>query len=443
MTALLGKIFRSHRFGLILLLLIQWYTFTFNRHLPVQLNAFVFMGSSLLFGIVLLRIYYNKSVGLSETGLQKGRLLKRIISLGGLSLIALSFYLLNQNFTQHEILAKQSDVIPTIIELCERFTHGKKVYTPIEHFGYYLPVTYLPMQWMPFLMAEVLHFDYRWIPIVIWAIAFIILVRRSMKYNSAVYHLFTILFGTIPVLLMSMTANPLSSIMADTVEIMVAGYYILLILSFNINSPVLRGLIVGICLMSRYSLVLWLPLAVVVLWISEPKRNFYITAATILIFILGIYVLPFLSKDWGIFYRGYKHYDISAFGEWEHINEATGKPYHLYSGFGFASFIYEYYPNPDLMAKIKVIQGFHFWGSVLSTVAMIIIYFRIRKNIHYKIFLMGSFKIYLAIFMFFIQVPYTYLMLVDLFVTIAIFAEVGKYHFAGTIKEQPAKQELA
>lgn len=447
MIAVLRKIFTSHRLSLFVLLLIQLGTFIFNRYLPVKLNALLFMGSSLFFGIGLLGIYLNKEVGIAEKGQQRNIWLKSLTTLFGLSVITVIFFLLKQNFMQNPILAEQSDVIPTIIELCERFVSGDNVYKPIEKFGYFLPVTYLPMQWVPFLTAEIFHFDYRWIPISIWAIAFILLVWRSMKYNNYWYHILTIIFGTIPILLMSVTTdpvsfimsgtvaiNPLSSVMSDTVEIMVAGYYILLILSFNINSPVLRGLIVAICLMSRYSLVLWLPVAVVVLWLNEPKRNFYITTGTIVIFIVGIYVIPFLSKDWGIFYRGYKHYDISALGEWQHINGETGKPYHLYSGFGFAPFIYDYYPGQDLMAKIKALQRFHFWGSLLTTAALVLLYLRIRKSIHYKIYLMASFKIYLAIFMFFIQVPYTYLMLVDLFVSIAIFAETGKYHFAGKIK---------
>ncbi len=394
------------------------------------------MASSLFFGIALLGIYRNKEVGIAEKGQRRNIGVKSLATLFGLSAITAVFFLLKQHFSQNPILAEHSDVIPTIIELCERFLNGDAVYRPIEKFGYFLPVTYLPMQWVPFLTAEVFHFDYRWISISIWAIAFTVLVCRSMKYNSSWYHILTVLFGTIPILLMSLTSGSLSSIMTNTVEIMVAGYYILLILSFNINNPVLRGLIVAICLMSRYSLVLWLPVAFVVLWLNEPKRNFYSTAATIIVFIVGIYVIPFLSKDWGIFYRGYKHYDISALGEWQHINGETGKPYHVYSGFGFASFIYDYYPGQDLMAKIKVLQKFHFWGSLLTTAALVLLYLRIRKSIYYKIYLMASFKIYLAVFMFFIQVPYTYLMLVDLFVSIAIFAETGKYHFAGTIKRK-------
>jgi hypothetical protein len=50
-----------------------------------------------------------------------------------------------------------------------------------------------------------------------------------------------------------------------------------------------------------------------------------------------------------------------------------------------------------------------------------------RHRIHPVIFLMSSFKIYLTLFLNFIQVPYIYLMITASFVSIAIFAELGRY----------------
>lgn len=417
-------------YAYILCLSVQWFCFVFKSELPPQVNAVVFMGSSLLFGILIIKNFYNKKVEVETVGNPANKIAKIAISIVGVLTVISSFIFLNHTISLHEITVQQSDVIPSIIEICNRFVDGAFVYAPIEKFGYHLPVTYLPMQWIPFLVAKFTGLDYRWIPISIWTISFLFLIKRSFKFNTVASHFISVMFAAIPVLLMSISSHALSSIMSDTVEVMVAGYYLLLVLSFSSKSPILRGLIVGICLMSRYSLVLWLPAAMLILWLNEPKRNFYLTASTILIFILGIYILPFLSKDWGAFYRGYKYYDISAAGEWQHINPGTGKPYHLFAGFGFASFIYDFLPNWDVYSKVKLIQRLHFFGSIFTTLTLILVYLKIKNKINYKVYLMASFKIYLAIFMFLIQVPYAYLMLVDLMVSIALFAEIGKYRIS-------------
>ncbi len=60
--------------------------------------------------------------------------------------------------------------------------------------------------------------------------------------------------------------------------------------------------------------------------------------------------------------------------------------------------------------SITVLMGAWFWFN--------------RKKINYKIFMLSSFKIYLAVFLFLIQVPYEYLMCVGNFVSIAIFCEL-------------------
>jgi hypothetical protein len=54
-------------------------------------------------------------------------------------------------------------------------------------------------------------------------------------------------------------------------------------------------------------------------------------------------------------------------------------------------------------------------------------YWKNRLKIHPRVFMMVSFKIYLTLFLNFIQVPYIYLMITAAFVSIAIFAELCRY----------------
>ncbi len=65
----------------------------------------------------------------------------------------------------------------------------------------------------------------------------------------------------------------------------------------------------------------------------------YIAATTVAVITIILYVILFLSKDWSIFYKGYKYYDSSAYFEWTHLND-QGKPGQLFSGTGAAYYFY-------------------------------------------------------------------------------------------------------
>ena len=211
-----------------------------------------------------------------------------------------------------------------------------------------------------------------------------------------------------------------------TVEIMVAGYYIAFIAGLGGKNAVLKGLMIAICLMSRYSLVLWLPLWVAVEFISGNRKQLGISLLVIFLFIVGIYGIPFLSHDPGIFLRGYKYYSQAAMGEWQHLDDQQ-HPYHLYGGHGFAWLFYSKLSQYSLPDRLKSLQKVHFLLSFGSVVVMGIWYWFNRKKVNYKLFLLGSFKIYLSIFLAFIQVPYAYLMITGSFVSIAILAELMRY----------------
>ena len=388
-------------------------------------NAFGFFLSGLAFAAVFFLKYYNKTVQRQEATMASVKNLL-LPSVSVILLVLISFQN-KQTLNSIPIDVKTSDVIPTVIELCTRFNDGSFVYEPIEKFGYHLPVTYLPMQWMPFLLAEQGEFDYRWIAIGIWLIAALILMWHSFRSQQIAVRIVG------PLLLLAayyFISFQQKEIVANVIELMVAGYYMLLMYSLGGKNAALRGLMIGICLMSRYSLLLWLPLAAVVVFMNESRRQFWISAGTCLLFVLIIYIIPFLSKDWNAFYRGYKYYDLSALGEWQHLNPSTGKPYHLYAGHGIAYFFYEHFPQLSLPDKIKRLQKAHLLMSLGTTTLLTVFYFLVRRRIDYRMYLLFSFKIYLAVFLFLIQVPYLYLMIVSFFVSIAIFIMQGKYRLS-------------
>ncbi len=278
------------------------------------------------------------------------------------------------------------------------------------------------MQWLPYVPAERLHFDYRWVAVGIFYLASVLLLWRCGRRSP----IRSLTAALLLICLGSMLLKHNTGVLNMTVELMVAGYYILLIMSISGRNPWLRGSAIALCLMSRYSLVLWLPLWAAVEWLALDRKNFYRSALTAAVLISGIYVIPFLSHDWGAFMRGYHYYTEAALGEWSRL-EANGVPYHLNQGVGFARLFYLklwHYTVPD---RLHSLQKAHLAICVGSTLLMGGAYYLLRKRLHPRIFLLASFKIYLSLFLAFIQVPYIYLMITAVAVSIAIFAELGRW----------------
>lgn len=417
---------RSSIFNICFLILIavENYTlFFYSINLGQQgLNAFVYFLCGLLPGILLIRRFINKKAHLN---LLPKPIPGRWIPLVIMTILILAWFAIQdqQLFQQIPINADQSDVIPTIEILVERLLNKHWVYQPIEDFDYFLPVTYLPVQWMVFVPAGYFGFDYRWIAFGIWVIGMFCIIIRGFRLQNPLFQLL------LPLLLLGVYGLILTKrddILYNTVETMVAGYYLILIVALNQKRAIWLGMAFAICLLSRYSLIIWLPLWAFVMFVSRNRSAMWITIGTTVLLVLLIYVLPFLSKDWNAFMAGYRYYSKAAIGEWTALNLNIMKPFHLNTGTGIAFWFAEQYKD-DLAKGLEILQRTHLIACLLTVTGLGIWYWRNKRKIDYRIFLLASFKIYLTVFLFFIQVPYTYLMVVGNFVSIALWAEQLRY----------------
>ena len=398
--------------------------------LPQAANATGLFTVSLITGLLVIGGFFKKHVTKEPVD---APLIKwpRPAYLGiWIAALAVIGVLLNRLWSNVPISIQFSDIIPLIETFVKRLFTDEYTYKPVTTWGYTLYPNYLPMHWMPYSIAEYYGFDYRWIGFAVnWLAGAWIICRSAAPGNRNAKLAWFIPFLLVLNWFMIFRNN--DGILAFTIEIMVAGYYMLLIGGLGSRNAVITGLTIATCLMSRYILVLWLPLWVVAEWISGDRRKLIISMAVIFVFVLIIYIVPFLSHDWGIFKRGYDYYTESAVGEWNHLNERQ-QPAHLYDGAGFAWLFYEMPGN--LIDRIKLLQRTHMLACLGSVFIMGIWYWFNRHRIHLKIFLLGSFKIYLAVFLSLIQVPYTYLMITGTFVSIAIFAEILRYRTVAAVQ---------
>ncbi len=390
--------------------------------LPQGINEVCYTLCSLLIGAAVLLRYWNaEPTYRSYAGKPVPALLRVAPLLLLIPCLACTAPLFAAAFRETPI-GEASDIIPTIVLAVRRLLGGETVYKTIDEWGYRLPLTYLPMQWLPYTPAEVLRFDYRWIAVGIYYLATAVIAFRC----SRVAPFRGIVAALLSQYLVWMVLKHDAGIASVTVELMVAGYYMLLVAGLSGSSPLLRGAAIALCLLSRYSLVLWLPLWAAVEWLAVDKKGFYRSAIAIAVLVLGIYIIPFLSQDWGAFLRGYRYYTEAALGEWSRL-EGNGVPYQLNRGVGFARLFYLKLWHYSVADRLRSLQKVHFALCLGSTLFMGAGYFLLRRRPHPRIFLLASFKIYLSLFLAFIQVPYTYLMITAVSVSIAIFAELARW----------------
>jgi len=335
--------------------------------------------------------------------------------------ILLSALLLNKIMKVMPIDIKYSDIIPQVSVLVNRLLYGEFPYKVISDWGYDLFPTYLPLQWLPFTFAEALNVDYRWISFAIFfssIIAFAVFALRKKITTERYAILLLVAFATFISL-----AKGEPTILGATIETMIAGFYLLLSLSIFSKSNVWRALGILVCLLSRYSLVLWLPLYILILFFVESKRNAIIISSICAIGVLVIYVLPFLSVDGDIFFNAYSYHSKAALGEWsgQSWQQPGEKPVQLFRGVGFASVFYDTIDG-DLTTRLGILQKAHLIITLLVVAVLGFIFYKFKNKLNYQTYLLASLKIYLVVFYNFIQIPYTYLFVTVIVVSLPILA---------------------
>ena len=335
----------------------------------------------------------------------------------------ISFLIFHNIILDYPINPQVSDVIPTVQIMSERFIMGDFPYSFITDFGYSLPPTYLTFQWLPFIVSAYFHFDPRFIIIALLFIAFALYSYSVMKSKSNL--LAKIFLTALPFLILIAFMLDMPSVFGQTIELLPTSYYIFMVLTFFSTSLIFRAGGVLLPLLSRYSFIFWLPFYFLLQFFRDEKWKSILTGVYVLIFVGLLYIIPFLLKQPDIFKKGYNYYTEAALGEWQLKNwqAENDKPFHLFKGIGFASYFYDY-ATGSLSEKLTKLKNTHLIGSILVAILMGLLYFRFKNKIPDRLYLLLSLKIYLTYFYAFIQVPYVYLQLVPLFISVLIIAAI-------------------
>ena len=309
-----------------------------------------------------------------------------------------------------------ADIIPALQAYARRWLTGAEVYAPMTwELGYFELPAYLPATWFPFILAEWLGFDYRFVA---WGIFLLgVLLYEYLLWRLRQPWFQTLLLAGLPFVVFYALVTTQWGYVGITVEYMMLGYYSLLVVGILLRFWPLQALALLLCVLSRYSLVIWAPLYLGLMFFYDSKKNALLIAGTVLLGIIGFYIVPYLSHNWGLFMEVQRSYTDAAVYEWKHLGD-DGLPIHPFNGLGFASFFYTYAPG-SLYEKIGLLKTVHV-GLLLTVVALAAVVFvrQQTRRIDYRVYVVAILKLYLATFYAFLQVPYAYLATLGLFMSV-------------------------
>lgn len=331
-------------------------------------------------------------------------------------------------FAQMPLDVANSDITPQIRVLVQRFLRGEMPYRPITDWGYELFSPYMPMQWLPFALPEIAGFDYRWMAYAVFAGAAAWFAVYLSRLQLPL--MLQISLALVPaVFLWVLTDSKNFTILGRTVEILIAGYYLVLALSLMSKSDAVRVLGLLLCLLSKYAILFWLPLYALSLLLYDNKRSALRIGILLAGGLLFLYVLPFLTRDPAIFLKGYAYHKQVSFNLWHpmHWQPADAKPFLLFEGMGFAGWFYDTLSG-DVAAKQAMLTLVQLAGSIaIVAVSGLWYHFRLREKLGYRLFLLLSLKLYLTWFYAFIALPYEYYYIVPLMISLVVIAEVWSW----------------
>ncbi|MFT4567569.1 MAG: hypothetical protein ACI9FN_002536, partial [Saprospiraceae bacterium] len=166
---------------------------------------------------------------------------------------------------------RSADMLPVISIMVDRYYSSSEVYAIIPEIWNGMQPIYLPGLWMPYIMASLAGIDIRWVNIIFLLLGSLLLLRPWKKAIWQVYSL-----GSMVTILLALWMTWMyldQGMIALTEEGIVIGYYSLLCVALISGRPVLIGIMIGLCMMSRYMLAPWAAMFVIAIWLWQGKSQ--------------------------------------------------------------------------------------------------------------------------------------------------------------------------
>jgi len=303
-----------------------------------------------------------------------------------------------------------ADMLPVIKVMNERFLSGhfSQVYQPIPEIWGGSQPGYYPAMWMPYCVGVLTHIDLRWINSFALFSSFVI----CLVIASRVKNLWASAFFIISFLLLVtwLYEEPVHNYIRLTEEGVVVLYYMFLMLAIISKKPVLIGIALGLCLLSRFSIIGWIPAISIYLLLQKKFKELLLIGGSCVLTVLALFIIPF---GWSTVLHVIQRstvYMTTAPNVW------TVNPEYFTNFLGFARY---YMPGHlHLLHDTLIASSFG-----LPILFVLFVYF-LRKKFPANNVLLATGKLSLVVFYSFIYVPYLYLFYTSSMVSLLIAAFV-------------------
>ncbi len=233
-----------------------------------------------------------------------------------LSLFALCIPAIRSLFSQYLIpdVIKYSDVLPLIIKQYDLFALGETPYQAIAFPFHTAYPAYMPFHWLPIGISRFFGKDPRWAGLfllVLVCLLFVFYIANKHK-NS----LFTPLLILLPTIIVYVFIIKAGSDIAITFETVIAAYYFLLAIALMQKNFVMVIIGIILCLLSRYTLVFWLPLFFLLLLFNKGFLKTALSLGVIVVAVFLVFVYPFLLKNPSLLVDSLAYHNNAAIADW-------------------------------------------------------------------------------------------------------------------------------
>ena len=302
---------------------------------------------------------------------------------------------------------ENADMLPIIKVMGQRFLQGEwnAVYSPINEIWNGVQPIYPPALWMSFLPAQLFSFDLRWITVsgLYLSLAISIFLLPFTKSSRI---LIITSFLSMIVLLIWLLTDKTNNVIRLSEEGIVYFFYVLMVVAIVCNNAWLIGFMAGICLLSRFAIIGWLPGLTLYWLLTKQFTNLLKAIAVGLAIVLLLVIVPFGWKPVQIFAQLPAGYVAHAQKVWD------AYPQHFYQSLGLAKFFGR--SHVGLLHQLLVS------GSFIVPILFFIYFLQQQKRRPSNNFLLASFQLVLTVFYNLIDVSYLYLFYTPVVVSLAI-----------------------
>lgn len=335
----------------------------------------------------------------------------------------ITYYFYRQGFHAYIYPDKYSDVLPQLEALYDRFAKGEQPYYPLAEIGHHPFPVYMPAHWIILWLPKLLHLDIRWVGLLFLILSVAVFLfyylKQSVHAFSAIIMVALFCWAIVSYYYFD------SRDIFVTLETPIAAYYLLLAAALISRQLWLVVLAIVLCLLSRYTLVFWLPLfALLLFWERSFKTSLWVWSV-IIVSLFVFYIIPFILKSPDILTTGLAYHNKAAVDEWHGYGEPPIS-WSQESGIYFAPHLKRFFSGNayQQVYKTRILQA-----SLMIMLNIIggIVYRRFRKRIHYMDFGLIALYCFLMFFYLFGALTYRYYLITMFVLSVAMCAISGIY----------------